>query len=245
MKNRFFIIVTGWNCEQYVDRCVRSIREQTYKEYDVVFWSDGSIDGTAEKLMGCGFTYGHSIRNNGAALSRHHVLVEFAPMIEPNDIILFLGMDDELFPNALERINKEYEHGKLMTYGNWVNQFGDGLPSSFQLDFPEAVHADRSYRKVKYRSTAPNTFRRFLYDCIKPEDLQYKGEWYKATTESEVMFSCLEQCGKDRIGVIRDPIYLYNQGREDNARNRHGVWYQEMIYAHVINKPKRELWSGS
>lgn len=237
-----------------MERCWRSLVEQTYGNWTAYFINDGSTDNTEDELgkwvnnrLGRQSEFSGVMRNyhpnKGAAYQRHQELQH--PAIQPNDIILFLGMDDELFPHALEIINKEYENGKLMTYGNWVNQFGEGLPSSFQLDFPDQVHKDRSYRKVKYRSTAPNTFRRFLYDCIKPEDLQYRGEWYKATTESEVMFSCLEQCGKDRIGIIREPIYLYNQGREDNARHRHGVWYQEMIYAHVINKPKRELWSGS
>jgi glycosyltransferase involved in cell wall biosynthesis len=241
---RFFIIVTGWNCEQYVEKCVDSIRTQICPNWDafIQFVSDGSTDNTPNEItrvLGCQYTPHEG--NYGAAYRRHEAL----KYSEPEDVIIFMGLDDELLPGALKRIAQEYDNGKLMTYGNWINQDGNGLPSDFDLEFPDSVHSDRSYRKVKYRSTAPNTFKRFLYDCIKPEDLQYKGEWFKATTESEVMFSCLEQCGKDRIGVIKEPIYLYNQGREQNARRRFGIDYQSKIYNYVINKPKRELWSDS
>lgn len=243
--NRFFIISTGWNCPQYVEKCIKSIRAQTYNNHVTWCVADGCERTYLEvervgkvRLLG-NYNEEGAHTNYGAAYSRDRVM-KYA---KPDDIVVFLGMDDELLPNALERINEEYEAGKLMTYGNWINQDGHGLPESFELDFSDEVHADRSYRKVRYRSTAPNTFRRFLYDCIKPEDLKLNGEWYKATTESEVMFSCLEQCGKDRIGVIKEPIYLYNQNREQMARHRFGVQYQERIYSHVVSKTKRPLWN--
>lgn len=206
--------------------------------------NDGSTDDTQraiERVCPWQSNIGGFIRDNrGAAFRRDYELRTGHE--HKDEIVVFLGMDDELLPNALERINQEYENGKLMTYGNWQNQAGVVYPA--ELDFPDSVHADRSYRKVQYRSTAPNTFRRFLYDVIKPEDLQLNGEWYKATTESEVMFSCLEQCGKDRIGVIREPIYIYNQVVGGAARSRFGAAYQDKIYNHVIGKPKRELWSA-
>lgn len=138
----------------------------------------------------------------------------------------------------------------MITYGHWVNQFGDGLPQSFDLDFDEQTHKNRDYRRVKYRSTAPNTFKAFLYKCIKDEDLKYEGKWFTCCTEGEVMFSCLEQCGKDRIGIIRDHIYMYNESNSiKNSANTHngtlkrfGVrQYKYSIYNVIINRPKRNL----
>jgi hypothetical protein len=76
---------------------------------------------------------------------------------------------------------------------------------------------------------------------MSEEDFKFKGEWIKATTESNLMFSCMEMCGKEKIGVITKPIYLYNKGRIDNARSRFGEKYQNEIYADVVSKPKRNL----
>ncbi len=49
-------------------------------------------------------------------------------------------MDDELLPNCLNRISKEYESGKWMTYGNWIDQHKQGLPAGFNLYFDKEIH---------------------------------------------------------------------------------------------------------
>ena len=257
--NRFFIIVTGYNCEAFVKKCYDSIMKQTYSNYHFIFNDDRSTDFTLQTIQDIGIKdWQSNDLNMGAAYSRHHIINYYA---DENDIILFLGMDDELLPNALERINEEYKQGKLMTYGNWYNQFGEGLPLSFNLDFTEQTHKERNYRQVTYRSTAPNTFRKFLYNCIKEEDLKLThdievngqfakaGTWFNCCTEGEVMFSCLEQCGKERIGIIRDYIYLYNESTAALGYNNHngtlrrfGREFKYRVLDQIRAKPKRELW---
>jgi hypothetical protein len=127
-----------------------------------------------------------------------------------------------------------------MTYGNWISQYDVRFPSD-QLHFEDSIHADRSYRRERYRSTAINTFKKFLFNEFTEDDFKYNGEWIKATTESNLMLSCLEMCGKDRIGVIEDYIYVYVKDRVDNARLRFGRHYQDDIYKSVKAKPKRNL----
>lgn len=239
MQNRFLIIVTGYNCASNVQKCWRSVAGQTHQNWDAVFIDDGSTDETYIEIHnlikdGANLKLNHSDFNEGAALQRKWATNDYG---RRDDIVLLLGMDDCLLPNALQRINDEYEKGVWMTYGNWIDQHGKGLPENF-LDFSDEVHANNSYRDVKYRSTAPNTFRKFLFDKIPQDRFIYKGEWIKATTESPLMFACLEMCGKERIGVIKDKIYLYNIGRKDNARNRFGSAYQDEIYQYVIQQPK-------
>jgi glycosyltransferase involved in cell wall biosynthesis len=237
-SNRFLIIVTGFQCENYVDRCYKSLLDQK-GEWIAVFVDDESTDQTWNKMRlieDHRVTIIHNERNIGAAASR----LLAVKLGQPNDIILLLGMDDCLRSGALERIEKEYRNGKWMTYGSWQDQTGKGLPRNFELDFDRSTHENRDYRKVKYRSTAPNTMRKWLFDLIPEDEYKIEGQWMKATTESHLMFSCLEMCGKDRIGVIKDKIYTYTRGRKDNARNRFGSEYQDFVYQHVINLPKKE-----
>lgn len=240
------IIITGYNCENFVAKCYNSLMAQTDKDFEYIFINDGSTDGTLNEIKKVTYDLISYDENRGAARNRHEYIKAKA---EDDDIILFLGMDDELLPHAIETVKAQYNNGKWMTYGNWVNQFGDGLPQSFDLDFDEQTHKNRDYRRVKYRSTAPNTFKAFLYKCIKDEDLKYEGNWFTCCTEGEVMFSCLEQCGKDRIGIIRDHIYMYNESNSiKNSANTHngtlkrfGVQYKYSIYNVIINRPKRNL----
>jgi len=176
--------------------------------------------------------------NIGAAFRRFNVINNFE--FSDDDVFILLGLDDEIKPNALNLIDRKYLAGAWMTYGNWITPSGECLPKGF-LDFDNETHITRNYRRVKYRSTAPNTFKKFLFDEFSEDDFKFNGEWIKATTESNLMLSCLEMCGKDRIGVIETPIYLYNKGRKDNARKRFGDNYQDAIYKDVISKPKRNL----
>jgi len=240
MTHNFLIIVTGYNCEKYVQKCYESLLAQTYGNWEAIFIDDGSTDGTFNDVTKIvdGTELVRFAENKGAAQRRFGFIDSRA---KKDDIIVLLGMDDQLLPDALETIAKQYDDGKWMTYGNWIDQHGKGLPETFELDFPDAIHETRDYRKVKYRSTAPNTFYKFLFDKIPADDFKVDGQWIKATTESPLMFACLEMCGKERIGVIKKPIYLYNIGRPDNARRRFGSEYQDHIYQTVISRPKKDL----
>ena len=235
----FFILVTGYNCASLVKPCYDSIiNQQGNHTAKAVFISDGSTDGTDKevlKLEGCYKIIGQN--NKGAAYRRFMAIKELSH--DEEDVIILLGMDDELRPGALDQLKKEYDKGKLMTYGNWKTDKNLKFPPSM-LYFNDETHLKRDYRKEKYRSTAPNTFKRKLFDKLTEEDFKVNGEWIKATTESPLMFACLEMCGKERIGVIEDYIYFYRQ-RKDNARKRLGDNYQDTTYKEIISRPKFDL----
>lgn len=213
-------------------------------EWEAELIDDGSTDNleTQKALLNLPkdnrikITY---FKDNLGASHRRFFSIQNANLSD-EDVIILLGLDDQLLPNALIQIDADYSKGVWMTYGNWINQYKQSLTPLF-LRFNDKIHSNRSYRKEKYRSTAPNTFKKFLFDKMSEEDFKFKGEWIKATTESNLMFSCMEMCGKEKIGVITKPIYLYNKGRIDNARSRFGEKYQNEIYADVVSKPKRNL----
>jgi len=242
MPVNFLIVVTGFNCMEYVRPCILSIRNQKYDSFKLVIVNDGSTDSTLFEIKKFEGYFNFEImsfkNNHGAAFCRHAAISAFG---NKNDVIVLVGLDDELLPGALEEISKQYEAGKWMTYGNWINQSGQGLPDWFQLEFDEETHKNRDYRKVKYRSTAPNTFYKFLFDKIPVDDFKLNGKWLDTTTESEVMFSCLEMCGQDRIGIIKKPIYKYNQNLPNGTQRRLGQAYKNEVYAQIINRNKKPL----
>ncbi len=237
----FHIISTGWHCEKYVKACIKSCLEQD-QDFKAYFVSDGcnntSIALTQapndERLM----YFSRNKENIGAAYRRHEILNLIKP--DDEDVIVLLGLDDRLLSGALSEIKKKYDNGAWMTYGNWVDNKSEMLPEGF-LEFSNLTHQRRDYRKVKYRSTAPNTFKYKLYKKIRESDFIYNGEWLNATTESPIMFACLEMCGRDRIGIIEKPIYVYNRRTESNLK-RFGRDYKYAIYYWVIQLPKYDLW---
>ena len=142
------------------------------------------------------FTFSE-LDNMGAAFCRYKNLnaAKKSGALRSNDVILLLGLDDYLLPNALERIKQEYDNGAWMTYGNWRGTDGFELPEGF-LHYHPGAHRTRDYRAFKYRATAPNTFYAHLFDHFTEDDFKFEGEWIKATTESNLMLSLLEMCGE-------------------------------------------------
>lgn len=241
---KFLIVSSGYNCEPLAHKCIASVLKQSYTNWNAVFISDGSNDGTLKleniprELHDNRIWIELNPDNCGAAKRRYDAIKTYAD--NEDVVVLLLGLDDELMPDCLQTIAKQYEQGKWMTYGNWVDQTGWKLPHGF-LNFKQETHDSRDYRKVEFRSTAPNTFKRFLFDMIPIEDFQIDGRWIDSTTESELMFSCLEMCGQSRIGVIEQPIYLYNRNLPGGTLKRLGVKYKYDIYAKVIAREKKPL----
>lgn len=235
------IVATGYNCAKYVQPCVQSVLSQTHPNFHLHLVNDGSTDETETELNqfegNPQITVYNFGENRGACYRRFNVIKP----LPPDAIILLLGLDDELFPECLERVLREYKNGKWVTYGNWKNQHGIGLPKDFDLTFDAETHRLRNYRVVKYRSTAPNTFYKFLFDKIPSEQFQLNGKWIDSTTESELMFSCLEMSGESRIGLIRDYIYKYNQNLPNGTLARLGTEYKYSIYNEIIKREKKPL----
>lgn len=241
----FLIVITGYNCARFVKPCINSVLNQKKGDWSavIVVYNDGSFDETQQILSQYkNITIIKSNKNIGAAYGRNICIKKYG---NPNDVVLLLGLDDQLLPNCLNTIAEKYKAGAWVTYGNWINQNGMGLPNDFQLDFDKQTHENRDYRKVKYRSTAPNTFKAFLFNAIPEDDFKINGKWIDTTTESEVMFSCLEMAGQNRIAVIKEPIYLYNQNYYNSSQRRLGQAYKNKIYNIIINRPKKELYENT
>ena len=240
----FLIIVTGYNCKEYVKQCYEGIIDQSYPDWKAVFVSDGSTDGTAEILTEivkderCFVEIAD--KNEGAAKRRYEAIQKYG---EKLDVVILHGMDDVMFPDALYHIAMKYYDGAWMTYGNWISQNNTKLPPGF-LNFAPEIHAERNYRQDIYRSTGLNTFYKFIYDRIPVEDFLIDGKWIDSTTESEVMFSCLEMCGEKRIGIIEIPICLYRENLPNGSLNRLGRDHKYQILAKIKARKKRELLNG-
>jgi glycosyltransferase involved in cell wall biosynthesis len=222
-----------------------SVYNQSYKDWLLVMISDGSEDKTGEnisKIVSDKVIVEVHNDNAGAAKRRYKAIHKYA---EPEDVILLLGMDDELLPDCLQTIAEQYDMGMLMTYGNWTDENGEGLPITFDLDFDKETHNNRDYRAVQYRSTAPNTFKKKLFERISREDFISNNIWIKCTTESPTMFACLEMAGEKRIGVIEKPIYLYKRGKYNKTNRRFGRDYKYKLLEEIRSIKKYPLYEGN
>lgn len=234
-----FVIVTGWNCSGRVRTCYTSLASQTYRNFKAIFISDAPTDKSSYECLDLPkkdwLKVQVNIKNWGAAHNRYYAIKRH----KPKDVVMFMGMDDYIKSNCLQKIADEYKKGAWMTYGNWENQ--KGKINSMALDFEQNTHVKNDYRKVTYRSTAPNTFKRFLFDKIPRDDFKLDDKWIRSCTEAEVMYSCLEMCPAERIRIIREPIYVYNQFLYNGTIRTQGSGYKREVLAKICARKPRDV----
>lgn len=112
---RFSIIIPAHNAQEFIERSISSIREQTFTDYELIIVADKCTDNTVALIRTAGI---HPIISDGGAPG----LARNAGMdCAHGDYLLFLDADDWLLINdALSRINEAIEktdRPHLLHYG--------------------------------------------------------------------------------------------------------------------------------
>ena len=103
MTDRFSMIVTVYNTEAYLPRCVRSVLDQTYPGFELLLIDDGSQDGSREVCQSL-------CREDSRVrlLSRPHQGVSAARNAgleaARGTYVFFLDSDDAMHPRLLEAL---------------------------------------------------------------------------------------------------------------------------------------------
>jgi glycosyltransferase involved in cell wall biosynthesis len=224
------IIVTGFNCELYAEECIESLLNQTYDNFEILIYNDGSTDSTKKVLEKYKENKKVKIFNNeknlGALYGRFNL-----NKVATGEIISFVGLDDKLSPNALEIINGYYEPHIKMSYGNWIDMDNGDINPIEHYD--EVTYNQKSFRKTKWKATALNTFRKSLLDTIPESLLKIDGHFFTNCTDLAYSYPCLEQCNKDEVAVIKEPIYIYRKNHSNTTLKRLGRTNKNMIREYI------------
>lgn len=113
------VIIPVYNAEKYITRCLQSLEEQTYGDWEAVCIDDGSSDGTPALLdsLSAADPRIRAIHtpNGGVSRARNRALEEVR-----GEYILFLDSDDFLHPQTMElcvkRIEKDSSDIVAFTY---------------------------------------------------------------------------------------------------------------------------------
>ena len=105
------IIVPVYNGEKYLQRCLDSIQNQTYKDFEVIIVDDGSSDGTREicEYIAQVDTRFHIIhqKNSGVAAARN------AGLAQAEGDLVFIDADDYVDSKYLEKLMKGLKYPEV------------------------------------------------------------------------------------------------------------------------------------
>ena len=227
-QNKFKIVIPSYNNEEWVETNVESILEQTYQNYEVLYINDASTDNTLQLVTDMvGNNPKWKIVSNPKNRRRGYNTSPYNEdicnfMTNDSDILVFVDGDDWLaYPKSLERLNDFYNaNNSWMTYGRFVCYTTLQLGNPQNTEYPTEVHNQNLYRRDHWRASHLRTFKWWLYKKIKKEDLIYSktNDYYFHAEDLAATFPCLEMCPKDKIGIIPDVNYVFNDTPSNRAR---------------------------
>lgn len=249
--NKFKIVITSYNNESWTKLCLDSVKNQTYTNYEVLFFNDGSTDKTLdvanENLHGeSKFRVINLDKNNTKSWIFANLLDQY---IDDNDVVLFLDGDDWLASDeVLSTINQYYEiHNPWVAYGGMVvwnggEEVSEPYPQNSQ--FPMTVMQNRDYRIDLWRSSHTKTMRGFIWKSIDKTHFisNQDNQYILGPDDLVIMFDALEKCPADKVCRFEFPTYVYNHSQTNTGRIQEHQKKRNINYeSEIRSRPKGDL----
>lgn len=129
-RKKISVIVPAYNSINCLERCVRSICEQTYSQIEILLIDDGSTDGTGElceRLADADDRIRVRHKENGGASSARNVGIDLAA----GEYLGFVDSDDYIEPYVYEKMVRALEEGgypAVQISRDEVDEEGNRLP---------------------------------------------------------------------------------------------------------------------
>lgn len=235
-KNRISIIIPVYNAEDYLDRCLESIIEQSFTSYEVILVDDGSTDSSpliCDRYSATDPRFRTIHKQNGGVSSARNAGMNLAK----GEYLMFTDSDDALLPDALERMMEDVMDEDVIIGG--YTTFIGGVPSREVLPY-----RSRGYKGAEMSSFFDDNIRRNCEMLDAPwsklfrrksvgdlrfcEDLSY-------AEDKLFVFSFLSSCTSARTCSV--PVYAYHirpgSLGSDIASDRHLMQLRRFLPAYT------------
>ncbi len=217
MENRIIVFTAGFNSAKWVKKNVNSIKKQDYDNYIHVVVDDATTDQTKDILEKHKHDKLYVHRNKKNQKWIYNSITHLPQHIKSEeDIIVVVDLDDWLSgPDTLKTINRVYnERSVWMTYGSFVSASRKGTRTSKPRlkHYTQHTMETKEYRQIPWKWWHPRTFKAFLWMNIRRDDMKGpNGQWAPYTYDTAIGFPMLEMCPPNKIGWIKDVLYIYNR----------------------------------
>jgi len=248
----FLIVSASYQCVQWVARCIESVRGQTYPHFRHVLVDDCSTDGTAERArqLTAGDARFQVIANTERRFPLANIVRASAEIGGgPNDVLVVLDGDDWFaHANVLDDLAGLYgDRAVWLSYGShtltypprridrWLRRAVRGKVYAY----PEVVAEFASYRYYDFIAHHLRSYRRFLWEAIRDDDLRdADGGYYRAAADLATMIPMLEMATPAHWRFVPREHYVYNN-KHGYSENRPGSRREQLRVAmEVRSKPR-------
>ena len=241
MDNHFKIIVPLYNVEKWIKMTIRSLKLQSYKNFQCILVDDCSTDSSVEIIRkeiaeDPKFLLIENKDKKLALKNIYEAIVAATPANE--DIIITLDGDDWLAAkNTLEILNNKYKEDDCwITYGSYI-EYPSKVRGKFSRQIPKEIIDSNSFRESEWMSSHLRTFKYKLWKMIKKEDfLEDDGRFCDGAWDMIFMFPMLEMAGT-KSSYIKDILHVYNR---NNPLNEDKIDHKKLMLSEVRIRAKEK-----
>lgn len=203
------VIIPVYNVEKYIARCIESILNQTFQDFEIVIVNDATNDNSMAIVQKYASKYPrikafHNLKNMGLMWTRRVGYLNAS-----GDYFIFCDSDDYLPENALE-----------ILYNSIKNSGADIVIGNYQYVNAEGVTGRVSNNVLKYGSTSKDVYKSLLkaelahslwgkiYDAKLFNDYKYITHEDFTNAEDGLLFYQLIQNASKTIS-IKETVYYY------------------------------------
>lgn len=214
---KFSVIIPVYNAENYIEKSIQSVLEQTCQDFEVILVNDGSTDSSKTKCDKLAREHSSKVRvfhqeNQGQLLTRCNGI-----RVSKGEYCIFLDADDSLVLNGLEIIEKaikRYQQPDMIIYSFYYDSLTSKRERAIPL-FPEETIVEGEGQKRKlyekfFTGTGLNNVwtkavKRTVFDGDFPDYHQYAH-----IRCAEDRFHAMGMVtNANRIVYINEPLYVY------------------------------------
>jgi glycosyltransferase involved in cell wall biosynthesis len=214
------IVTCFWNAGDYVGRCIKSIREQTEKDYLVHLVDDASSDASHDECIKAtaGDERFRIYRNEPKKYKLKSIdeIISDSTNMKDEDVVVELDGDDQFaHPEVLERVKMVYDDPRIMIC-NARHTFSDGsLGYSRRVNVSEVRY--RPFEFLHLRTWRAGLWRgvdkRYFMDPDDPT-----GGYFRTAVDVAYSMPMLELAGEEAYEYLPEVMVVYN---DQNPKNSH------------------------
>jgi len=207
-NNNYVVIIPTFNNIKFWEKNLTSVFNQGYKAFRVIIINDNSSDGTGEAIEK--WLHSNNIKNvkfytNNVRNKQLSNTYRAIHTCHSDEIVVIVDGDDWLaHDKVFNRLNREYNRGYWLTYGQF-KQFPSG-----KVGGSTPLIKNTPVRGQKWVLSHLRTFYAGLFKQIKLKDLLYNDKFFPCCADFATMFPMAEMSG-NRISFIPDILYVYNK----------------------------------
>lgn len=199
-----------------IRRCLKSILEQDFQEFSVLYIDAASNNGSDDYMQYIGKELFPGritlFRNYFPLTSMENLFIGIRKICtNPQSIIVLLDADDALArKDTLSLVRSRYDNGSDLTVGTM-------LRTDKYKEYPVNFHNPRLNRGGNVWQHL-RTFRKYLFDSIPEDYFKINGEWITEADDWAYMIPMVEIA--ENAEVIHEPVYFYEPSPEKKKRDK-------------------------